>query len=419
MNNFRRVEACRICGNTELVEILSLGQQYLTGVFPRVKDEPITCGPLTLVRCAGGEDACGLVQLQHSYASSEMYGDRYGYRSSLNRSMVAHLKEKVSRLASLAEPGAGDIVLDIGSNDGTTLSFYPESLTRVGMDPTATKFARFYRPGTRFISDFFSSARFDSEFGGAKAKIVTSIAMFYDLDDPLDFVAQVSRVLADDGIWHLEQSYMPRMLQTNGYDTICHEHVEYYALSQIEWMMKRAGLRIIDVELNDVNGGSFGVTVCKRDARFPISHGADLILANERDQALDTAAPYRQFADRVRRHQVELPALLAQNRRDGFTTFGYGASTKGNVMLQYCGITSADLPFIAEVNEEKFGCYTPGTGIPIISEHDAHAMKPDYFLAFPWHFRSSILERESAFIERGGRMIFPLPQIDIAGKLTR
>lgn len=420
MENFRRVDCCRICGNTELSPILSLGNQFLTGVFPRTPDESLTCGPLSLVRCSpGSAEACGLVQLEHSYSASEMYGDRYGYRSSLNKSMVAHLREKVATLSSRFPLAEGDAVLDIGSNDGTTLSFYPENVTRIGMDPTASKFARFYKPGVRLIADFFSADKFDSELGGEKARIVSSIAMFYDLDDPLDFVRQVSRVLRDDGIWHFEQSYLPRMLATNGYDTICHEHVEYYSLSQIEWMLGRAGLRIIDVEINEVNGGSFAVTACKTDAPFiNESPAVQRILESERSAGLNTAMPYSQFAERVQQHKHDLPALLDSMNREGRLVLGYGASTKGNVMLQYCDITPERLPFIAEVNEEKFGAFTPGTSIPIISEVEAHSMNPDFFLAMPWHFRNTLISRETKFLESGGGMIFPLPCIDIVNRAT-
>lgn len=420
MGTFRRIDSCRICGNAELSPIIALGNQYLTGVFPRSREEPLTCGPLSLVRCLPGSgDACGLVQLEHSYSSAEMYGERYGYRSSLNSSMVAHLRSKVDGLTNRVTLEAGDVVLDIGSNDGTTLGFYPETLTRIGMDPTASKFAAFYKPGIRLVPDFFSADRFDSEVGGAKAKIVSSIAMFYDLDDPLDFVRQLAGVLHDDGIWHFEQSYLPRMLETNGYDTICHEHVEYYSLAQIDWMLTRAGLRIIDVELNDVNGGSFAVTACKLDAHFANgSSTRERILSSERAAGLHTDKPYAQFADRVRQHRRDLPGIIGSLRRDGFLTLGYGASTKGNVILQYCGITPVEIPYIAEVNEEKFGAFTPGTGIPIISEQEAHAMKPDYLLAMPWHFRNSLVSREKKFLDAGGRMIFPLPEIDIVTGAT-
>jgi hypothetical protein len=418
METFRRIDSCRICGNAELEPIISLGNQYLTGVFPRTRNESLTCGPLSLVRCTTGRDeTCGLVQLEHSYASSEMYGDRYGYRSSLNRSMVDHLRSKVEGLMRRVTLDDDDVVLDIGSNDGTTLSFYPDTVTRIGMDPTGSKFAAFYKPGIKLIADFFSADRFDSELGGAKPKIVTSIAMFYDLDDPLEFVRQIAHVLHEDGIWHFEQSYLPRMLETNGYDTICHEHVEYYSLAQIDWMLKRTGLRIVDIELNDVNGGSFAVTACKTDA--PFADGSAIVqrvLATERGAGLNTIEPFRRFADRVRKHRVDLRELLASLRRDGRLILGYGASTKGNVMLQYCGITPSEIPYIAEVNEEKFGAFTPGSGIPIISEQEAHAMKPDYLLAMPWHFRKTLLSREERFLDGGGRMIFPLPQIDIVSR---
>jgi NDP-4-keto-2,6-dideoxyhexose 3-C-methyltransferase len=419
MKSFRRIDACRICGNTALEPVLSLGNQYLTGVFSKATDEKLTCGPLTLVRCSGGPEACGLVQLEHSYNSSEMYGDRYGYRSSLNSSMVEHLRGKIGRLVAAAAPSPGDVVLDIGSNDGTSLSFYPDSLTRVGMDPTADMFSHHYKPDVHRVADFFSAKRFDAELGGRKAKVVTSIAMFYDLDEPLEFISQVRSVMVDDGIWHFEQSYMPRMLETTGYDTICHEHLEYYALAQVEWMMKRSGLRIIDVELNDANGGSFAVTVCKTDATHHARpNRKETILADENQLGLDSSRPFEDFAARVEQHRRELPELLDRLRDEGALTLGYGASTKGNVMLQYCGIGPSSLPFIAEVNHEKFGCFTPGTCIPIISEDEAHALNPDYLLAMPWHFRRNLVEREAAFLNRGGKMIFPLPHIQVLDRST-
>ncbi len=390
----------------------------MTGVFPLTRDEPLTCGPLSLVRCSGESgDACGLVQLEHSYSSTEMYGDRYGYRSSLNSSMVAHLSSKAAALTKRVNLAAGDVVLDIGSNDGTSLGFYPESSTRVGMDPTAAKFASSYKQGIQFVPDFFSADTFDTEFGGARAKIVSSIAMFYDLENPLDFVRQVSRILHDDGVWHFEQSYLPRLLETNGYDTICHEHVEYYSLSQMDWMLQRSDLRIIDVEFNDVNGGSFAVTACKTNARFPDGSSAvRRVLDAEKSAGLSTPVPYERFADRVRKHREDLPALLDSLKREGKLTLGYGASTKGNVMLQYCGITEDDLPCFAEVNEEKFGAFTPGSHIPIVSESEAHRMKPDCFLAMPWHFRRNLIAREKEFLGSGGRMIFPLPNIEIVSR---
>ena len=404
---------CRICENEHLVSLLDLGEQYLTGVFPKTHDEPLTKGPLELVKCVG-EAACGLVQLRHSYDASEMYGANYGYRSGLNRSMVEHLRAKVAKLTALAPPQPGDLVLDIGSNDGTLLSFHSPALTVVGMDPTAAKFRGHYPPHIEVIADFFSAASFRARFGGRKAKIITSIAMFYDLDDPIGFVRQVAEILDHDGIWHFEQSYLPTMLAQNAYDTICHEHVEYYALRQIQWMTDRCGLKIIALEENDVNGGSFAVTVAKKTSPFPEATAAISAMQKaEQDLGLHTLAPYETFRTRVFAHREKLLATLAGLAARGAKVLGYGASTKGNVILQFCGLTPAHLPAIAEVNPDKFGSFTPGTRIPILSEAEAHALRPDYLLVLPWHFRKNLLQREAAYLQRGGRMIFPLPEIEI------
>ena len=414
MDNFQAISACRICGNTELISILHLGDQSLTGVFPRRADQPLTKGPLELVKCHGGKDACGLVQLRHSYSSSELYGENYGYRSSLNRSMVRHLRSKVELLRRVVDLKEGDVVLDIGSNDGTTLSFYPANLTRVGMDPTAARFRDYYEPGIHVVADFFSAERFRSEAGGRNAKIVTSIAMFYDLEEPLSFVKEVADVLDDDGIWHFEQSYTPLMLSQSAYDTICHEHLEYYSLKQVKWMLDQCGLKIIDVEINDVNGGSFAVTAARTASAF--ERATDAVENIEREESasgMDTLAPYALFSKHVFEHRANLVGLLDTLSKKGAQVFGYGASTKGNVILQFCGITRAQLPCIAEVNEDKFGCFTPGTNIPIVSEAEAHANNPDYFLVMPWHFRENLLQREAAYIQAGGKMIFPLPTIEV------
>lgn len=422
---YTEIRACRICGNPELHPIFHLGIQALTGVFPKDAESQraLTRGPLELVKCRAGAapDACGLLQLRQSYSASEMYGANYGYRSSLNRSMVDHLHAKVKKILRRIPLADGDCVLDIGCNDGTLLQGYPQSGIRlIGMDPTAAKFRQYYPPHIHLVTDFFSAAAFGAAAGGLKARIVTSIAMFYDLADPMDFVRQVADVLADDGVWVFEQSYMPAMLETGSYDTICHEHIEYYALEQIRWMTERAGLKILDVELNAVNGGSFSVTVAK--ARSP--HAADdqavnRILDSERAAGLHGMAPYRTFSERAARHREELPKLLRKIRADGKSVLGYGASTKGNVILQYCGVSAADLPCIAEVNEDKFGAQTPGTGIPIVSEREAKAMKPDYLLVLPWHFRDNIVRREESYLASGGRLIFPLPSIEIIGAGAR
>lgn len=413
---YTQIGECRICKNSNLVSILHLGDQFLTGIFPRSRDEPITCGPIELVKCHGN-DGCGLVQLHHSYDLSEMYGSNYGYRSGLNQSMVTHLQAKVRQLLAKFPPAHGDLVLDIGSNDGTLLGFYPTHLLSVGMDPTAVKFREFYRPHIKVITDFFSADAFAANFGDQKARIITSISMFYDLEDPISFVEQIARVLDADGIWHFEQSHMLAMLAKNAYDTVCHEHLEYYGLHQIQWMMERCGLKIVNVELNDVNGGSFAVTAAKSDSSHPVNSVAiSQLLEAERSEQLGTLAPYEAFSRRVFEHRDKLRAMLDKLKREGSLILGYGASTKGNVILQFCGITKLELPCIAEVNPDKFGCFTPGTHIPIIPEKEAHAMNPDYLLVMPWHFEANLVQREATYLDRGGKMFFPLPDLHIISR---
>ncbi len=416
MTNYKEIKQCRICGNNDLFPILHLGEQALTGVFPRSRDHRITSAPLELVKCQerGSSDGCGLVQLRHSFGISEMYGENYGYRSALNRSMVEHLHNKVKTILSRISVSPGDLVIDIGSNDSTLLQAYSRDLVLVGIDPTGGRFGKYYPDHVQLIPDFFSSHLVDTRFGGQKARIITSIAMFYDLEVPLDFVEQIYHTLSDDGVWVFEQSYLPMMLKTNSYDTICHEHLEYYRLKQIKWIMDKVGFKIIDIESNMVNGGSFCVTVAKQNSHYPEAVSiVDELLDEEINKVLDTEKPYLEFKQRVYRHREQLLRLLEESKHDGKKILGYGASTKGNVVLQFCDLTENHIPYIAEVNADKFGSYTPGSYIPIISEEEARAMKPDCFMVMPWHFKENIIKRERAFLEGGGELLFYLPQLEI------
>lgn len=409
----RAVEACRVCGGG-LVDLFSLGEQALTGLFPRERAAPLPTAPLSLVRCAD-PGRCGLVQLRHTYDLRALYGPHYGYRSSLNASMVRHLRRRVATILERVAPRRGDLVLDIGSNDATLLRSWPAELglDRVGIDPIGL--ADCYPPEIPLIPEFFSARAFRARFGGRRARVVTSIAMFYDLEAPLEFARDVADILAHDGVWVFEQSYLPSMLERTAYDTICHEHLEYYGVAQIVWILERAGLKLLDVELNDVNGGSFAVTAARRDAPLRAdTAGIAALLAAERRQ-LDGLAPFHAFAGRVRDRRDALRAHLESARARGDLVLGYGASTKGNVVLQHCGLGPRELPAIAEVNPDKFGCFTPGTGIPIIPEEEARALRPRAFVVFPWHFRRGIVERELPFLRSGGRLILPLPELEDIG----
>jgi len=411
MSAYTEIKACRVGGGNDLVTVLNLGHQALTGVFPMSSSEAVTVGPLELVWCPSS----GLLQLKHSYDAAEMYGDNYGYRSGLNQSMVNHLSDKVAYLERLAAVTSGDVIVDIGSNDATTLKAYATSgLRRIGIDPTGRKFREYYPDDIALVPDFFSAEAYRS-VERKQAKIVTSIAMFYDLESPIAFARQIASILADDGIWHFEQSYMPSMLRTNSYDTICHEHLEYYSLGVVDTILRAAGLHLVDVVMNGINGGSFAVTAARAENRSITPNRAviDWMLAQEERMGLNTPRPYRAFEERVYRHREDLTRLVRSLNADGKKILGYGASTKGNVTLQFCGLTAKDIPAIAEVNAEKFGRVTPGTHIPIVSEAQAKAMKPDYFLVLPWHFKDGILRREKEYLASGGRFIFPFPEIEI------
>lgn len=409
----REIVACRMSGSPNLVTVLNLGRQALTGVFPSRRDEPLTEGPLELVWCPDS----GLLQLRHSFEPSEMYGHNYGYRSGLNQSMVKHLAQKVESLQRLRPLREGDCVLDIGSNDATLLKSYTvPGLRRIGIDPTGIKFKSYYDDDIELIPDFFSADGVRGQCGQIQPKVITSIAMFYDLEAPLEFVRQIADLLPEDGIWHFEQSYMPSMLRMNSYDTVCHEHLEYYSLGAVRTLLEQAALRIIDVKMNAVNGGSFAVTACRRDAPFSSDSAVtDWLLGQEERMGLNTPRPFRQFEERVFEHRANLKRLITALNAAGKTVLGYGASTKGNVLLQFCGLSAKDIPMIAEINPDKFGCFTPGSRIPIVSEEEARGRKPDYFLALPWHFKEGILAREREYLANGGKIIFPLPEIEIVG----
>jgi NDP-4-keto-2,6-dideoxyhexose 3-C-methyltransferase len=403
------IEKCRICGGESLEEVLDLGIQYLTGVFPRTQHHPdLAKGPLGLVRCADS-NGCGLVQLSQSYEPVEMYGTNYGYRSGLNRSMVDHLKRRVNAILSRIPVTTNDVVIDIASNDGTSLGFYPPSAVRIGIDPTAGKYEDFYPENVIRVCDFFSKDSALSASNFRRASVITAFSVMYDLEDPVSFVRQVADVLDPNGIFVLEQSYLPLMLERHAFDTICHEHIEYYGLSQIDWILKLAGLEAIDMETNDINGGSFAVTAAHR-GRFKVSSTVQRFRDEESSLWVDITARLNQF--RLSSEQVinDLKNFVQSELVKGKTFAALGASTKGNVLLQAANLGPNEITQIGDVNPDKFGAFTPGTGIPILPEVDVLGRDFDYFIVLPWHFRNFFLNSPQF---RGRRLVFPLPQLDV------
>lgn len=410
---YKSIISCRVCGNRNLKSVINLGNSALSGVFPSL-GEKIEEGPLELVKCVSneGDSNCGLLQLAHNYDMAKLYGDNYGYRSGLNMSMVNHLKEIAEEIKKIVTLKKGDLVIDIGSNDATLLKAYNnKKLTLLGIDPTAKKFKDFYPDYIKFAPEFFSSSVVSKQTA-KKAKVITTIAMFYDLPNPLNFVKNIKESLADDGIWVSEQSYMPDMLDNVSYDTICHEHLEYYSLKQVKWMLDKVGMKLLRVSKNDTNGASFRFIASKKEA----SYKEDALTVNkflneEKKRGIDNLKTYKDFEKKVFEHKNALLNLVNKLRKNHKTIAGYGASTKGNVILQFCKFSTKGIYHIAEVNEYKFGKYTPGTYIPIIPEHQSKAMKPDYYLVLPWHFKEGILKREKEYLKNGGHLIFPLPKL--------
>lgn len=406
-----RISNCRVCSSEDFDLILDLGSQCLTGVFPEKKENDPDIEPLELLKCVN----CGLVQLAHNFNPESMYGENYGYRSGLNQSMVAHLNKKALELTKFAKIGSGDVIIDIGSNDGTFLSnFVEKNIRLIGVDPTASKFRTFYHPSIEVHVDFFPTREIRES--DIKAKLISSIAMFYDLPDPIDFARAIRENLSSDGIWHFEQSYLPEMLKTVSYDTICHEHLEYYSLEVIERILLDAGMKAIDAKLNATNGGSIAVTAANIESKYMES--SDLIeLRNlEANMNLKNIESYQDFARSTRQHKEDLIKVLEKLKDAGKRVYGLGASTKGNVLLQYCQITTDLIGKIGEVNEEKFGKITPGSHIPIVSETEMRIDSPDVLLVLPWHFKESIIKRETEFLARGGALLFPLPNLTFVTK---
>ncbi len=401
-----KIKNCRSCKSKSLTNLYSLGKQALTGIFPPKKNINITKGELSMVIC----NKCKLIQLEHNFDPDEMYGDNYGYMSSLNKSMISHLKLKASNLKNKYHLKRTNTILDIGSNDGTFLSFFNSKFKLFGCDPTIKKFSSYYRQDINQLPFFFASKLFKNK----KFNLITSISMFYDLPDPLSFAKEIKSVLAETGVWHIELSYMPMMIKNRSYDTICHEHLEYYSLKSLKYLIDEAGLKIINLSFNQINGGSIEIDVTKKKSKFKeCKYLINWVLESERLNKYNEISKHKEFFKECQNHKILLKKLLITLRKQKKKIIGYGASTKGNVLLQYCNINSKLLSCIAEVNKFKFNKFTPGSNIKIISEKEAKLKKPDYMLVLPWHFKDHIIKREQKFLKNSGKLIFPLPDIEI------
>ncbi len=404
---------CRICGNANLETVFDIGAQFLQGSFimEGMADPSREKIPMELLRCDTSRQpgACGLVQLRHQVPASVLYAN-YWYTSGTTATMTAHLQD-IARTACEHAEFVESRVLDIGCNDGTLLANYPESIEKWGIDPS--DIATSVPETVELIQDVFPSADLRSRLGDRKFDVITSIAMYYDLSDPVGFAGEVEQLLADEGIWIVEMSYMPMMLRMNSLDTVCHEHLEYYSLAVLDYIADKVGMRIVDAKLNAINGGSVQLLLCKSGSkRWDQPAGALTTLRDfEKRMGLDNSQPLIDFRERAEQQRQEMIDLVRQIQERGESIHVYGASTKGNVLIQWYGFDHHELPYAADRNPKKVGAKTVGTDIAIISEEESRAMRPDYYLVLPWHFRREFLEREKDTILAGTRMIFPLPEL--------
>ena len=417
-------QSCRQCGGEELMPILSLGEQAVSTFVP-VGYADVVCAPLDLVLCGNG--ACSLLQLGHEAIDKDLLFRKYWYRSGTNQTMVNALRDITQKLEDMKFLKPGDSVLDIGANDGTLLRSYSEAsrVERLGFEP-AENLARETTqqfPHLTILNAFFTYAAFAEKFGTEKrVKAVTSIAMFYAVDDPSRFVGDVAKLLdKDGGVWIIQMAYLPDMLRFLEVGNTCHEHLTYYSLASLEYVLHKNDLEVFDLELNDVNGCSFLVYVQHRGGggvRRPIEARVLKQRQIEATQALNETKIYNEFAERVLTVKNILVKFLTEERAKGKVIHVYGASTKGNTMLQYFGLDRSVIQAAAERNKDKFGLSTVKTGIPIIPEAISRLLQPDYFLVLPWHFRDEFVRREIGYLEAGGKMIFPMPWPEIVSACT-
>ena len=402
----KAIKNCRICRSKNLINIISLGNLYLSNFRTDNKKPPKY--PLTLILCK----KCHLLQLKHNTPASLLYTENYGYKSGINQTMQAELKDIVRKALSKITKKRKIIAIDIGANDGTLLKYYSKNVYKVAIEPIK-KFARKCKKyADVVINDFFNFESYNKYLPGKKADLITAISCFYDIDNPNKFLHDITKILNEDGIFIIQQNYLKSMLEQNAFDNIVHEHLEYYTLTSLQNLLKKHGLEVFDVELNNLNGGSFRTYICFNKKR-PISKSVKNLLMIERRLNLDKKTIYKEFAKRVRDNKNTLKKFIKNEVEKGKKIYVYGASTRGNTLLQYFNLNKKLIPYAVERNPEKWGKKIASVGIPIISEEEARRRNPDFMLVLPWFFKKEFLKREKKFLKNGGHFIFPLPKLEI------
>ncbi len=403
-----KILTCRNCKTKKLNFLFSLGKISFTGKFPK-KNQRIKKAPLDLVMCK----QCKLVQLSHKFNLRYLYGPDYGYRSGINTTMVNHLNKVVLQAIKKVKLKKNDMVLDIASNDGTLLKNYSNNIITFGIDPLVNKYKKNYKNINFKVSNFFSRKEIIKKTK-KKFKIISALSVFYDSENPNKFLNDVKNILENDGLFILEFADLASIIKKKMFDTICHEHLEYYSSKIIIDMCKKNDLKVIDVFENDINGSSKQFYISKINSKFKVNQKKiNKILREEIKLKIHSKKRISSFFKEIKKIKTNLLKLLNKIKKQNKRIHAYGASTKGNVLLQYFGIDNRFIDYVSERNPLKYNLYTPGTSIKIISESDSRGLRPDYYLVLPWHFQKEILKREKKIRLNGTKFIFPLPKIEL------
>jgi len=404
-----KINSCRICRSKKLEALFSLGNLAFSGKFANSKRKNIKKGLVRLVKCK----ACSLVQLDRNFNSKFLYGKDYGYRTGINSTMTNHVRDVAKKASKFVNLKNNDAVLDIASNDGTLLNSYNDNVIKVGIDPILNKYKHEYKKINFKIPNFFSENSV-KKTGIKKFKIITALSVFYDLKNPNNFIRDIKKLLHTDGVFILEHADLLLILKKNVFDTICHEHLEYYSTKTINFILSKYELEICDHKYNDVNGGSSQYYIVHKNSKFKIRKSKiQKILNLEKKNKLEESLTYRKFYRKIFDIKINLLLILKKIKKQNKNIHGYGASTKGNILLQFFGISKKYLDFISDRNIAKKNFFTPGTKIKILTEKESRDLKPDYYLVLPWHFKKEILKREKNIRNKGTKFIFPLPKIKI------
>ena len=405
-----KINNCRNCNSKKLSKLFTLGKMSFTGKFAKSLKIDIPKAVVSLLICK----VCKLIQLDRNFNPRYLYDTGYGYRTGINFTMTKHVKDVVIESVKLVKLKKNDAVLDIASNDGTLLNFYKKNTFTVGIDPLIKKYRSYYKNINFGIQDFFSFEAIRKKKIKKKFRIITALSMFYDLHDPNKFLRDIKKILNADGVFILEHADLLSIIKNCQFDTICHEHLEYYSSKIIIELMEKNDLRVFNIKPNSINGGSMRYFICHDYSRYKNNHkNINRIINEETRLKLDQSKTFYNFFKLINNQKKKLVKLVNKIVKKKEIIHGYGASTKGNVLLQYFNISNKKIRYIADRNPQKFNLYTPGTKIKIVSEAFSRACKPNYYLVLPWHFKKEIVLREKNTIKHGSKFIFPLPKMKI------